>query len=184
MSSLACRSYQVLIWSKPHHWRTSLHALSCDHQTYGINLSGSCHACCNAANTFNLNHLHSGSVSRQRYSLSVALHSCSHGLAEVHVRMIWTVDPGIYGSWVVSPSINTCVHNAVSLVQGLLRLTPIIVLVGSFEEYTVKLGIDIKHYPLVISDNKNTHTHTHTRTHTHTHTQKIKNKKNSDSAED
>ena len=46
---------------------------------------------------FNLNHLHSGSVSHQRYSLSVALHSCSHGLAEVNVGMMWTVDPGIYG---------------------------------------------------------------------------------------
>ena len=40
-----------------------------------------------AANTFNLNRLHSRSLSCPPYSLAVALHARSHGLAEVHVGM-------------------------------------------------------------------------------------------------
>ena len=60
----------------------------------------------------------------------------------------------------VGLNINTCVHNAVSLVRGLLRLTPIIGVVESFEEHTIKVS---KHYPLVISGN-NTHTQTQMQT--------------------
>ena len=60
----------------------------------------------------------------------------------------------------VGPSINTRMRNAVSLVRGSLRLAPIITVVESFEKHTVKLGIDTKHYLLVISDNKHSHTHT------------------------
>ena len=59
----------------------------------------------------------------------------------------------------VGPSINICVRSAVSLVRGLLQLTTIIAVVESFEEHTVKVRIDTKHYPLVISGN-NAHTHT------------------------
>lgn len=60
----------------------------------------------------------------------------------------------------VGSSINTCVRNAVSLVRGLLRLTPIIAVVESFEEHTVKVS---KHYPLVINGN-NTHRQTQMQT--------------------
>ena len=73
-SGLTCRSYQVLTWSKPHHC-INKPALSCDRQTYSINLSGvaMCAALLQMHSTW-VNHLCSRFVSCWCYSLTVALH--------------------------------------------------------------------------------------------------------------
>ena len=90
------------------------------------------------ANTFNLNHLHSHSLSCQPHSLAVALHAHSHGLAEY--MSAWTFNHQeifecahlkftVSGQSKHSPNKHAhmhvqCSHTSVGLVVASLRHLP------------------------------------------------------------
>ena len=82
MYKLSC---QACVYLKPAYILLSVtHSLPC-HAIVRLTIVQKVAVC--AASAFNLDHLCSRFLSRRPCSLTVALHTCSHGLAEVHISM-------------------------------------------------------------------------------------------------
>ena len=104
------RSCQARTWSKP----CSLAALSCDRQTHTTVQKVNCHACCQ----------HSTWIV---FAVTLFQADLKYTLENMDIQSSWNISMRsfkIYGKWSFQTSIHTRVCNAVTLVWGLLRLTP------------------------------------------------------------